>query len=452
MYKKSIKILVPAGALGIPFDDEALTNGIKQKPDLIAIDGGSTDSGPYYLGTGTSKYSRNATKTDWNKLMKIRNEAKIPLLIGTAGTCGTSSTVDWMLEITKEIAQENNEKLKIATLKTDLTKGFILKYFDYGKIKPLEGAPKIDKKIINDCSNIVALAGAEQIQKAIDTKADIIIAGRSTDTAIISALAISNGCNLGSAWHGAKIAECGALATTNPNSGVILMEFDETGFTVTPMSKKTKATPYSVSAHMLYENANPYILYEPGGYLDVSKAKYKKINDSSVRVEGSKWYKDNKYTLKLEGTRLVGYQTISLVLVRDDHYVKNIQKWISKLKNSFKRKSKISDLCDVELELRVVGNNATLGELEPFKNINSNEIAVIAIFTAKNQKKANEAAKLLNPDLLHLPLTKNEPMPTFAFPFSPPEVDKGPLFEFCFHHTIEINDPYNIFCLEVHKI
>ena len=25
-------------------------NGIKQKPDLIAIDGGSTDSGPYYLG------------------------------------------------------------------------------------------------------------------------------------------------------------------------------------------------------------------------------------------------------------------------------------------------------------------------------------------------------------------------------------------------------------------
>ena len=36
MYKKSIKILVPAGALGIPFDDEALINGIKQKPDLIA--------------------------------------------------------------------------------------------------------------------------------------------------------------------------------------------------------------------------------------------------------------------------------------------------------------------------------------------------------------------------------------------------------------------------------
>ena len=46
------------------------------------------------------------------------------------------------------------------------------------------------------------------------------------------------------------------------------------------MRKKTQATPYSVSAHMLYETANPYILYEPGGYLDVSKAKYKKINEA----------------------------------------------------------------------------------------------------------------------------------------------------------------------------
>ncbi len=43
MNKKTVKILVPAGALGIPFDKNALINGIKQKPDLIAIDGGSTD-------------------------------------------------------------------------------------------------------------------------------------------------------------------------------------------------------------------------------------------------------------------------------------------------------------------------------------------------------------------------------------------------------------------------
>ena len=72
MNKKTVKILVPAGVLGIPFDKNALINGIKQKPDLIAIDGGSTDSGPYYLGSGKSKYSYSTTKRDWSILMEMR--------------------------------------------------------------------------------------------------------------------------------------------------------------------------------------------------------------------------------------------------------------------------------------------------------------------------------------------------------------------------------------------
>lgn len=450
MNKKTVKILVPAGALGIPFDKNALMNGIKHKPDLIAIDGGSTDSGPYYLGSGKSKYSYSATKRDWSILMKMRAKAKIPLLIGTAGTCGTKSSVEWMLKITKEIAKENKEKLKIVTLKTDLSNKFVLEKYKSGKIKPLEGAPKISDDVIKNCTNIVALAGAEQIQKAINTKADIIISGRSTDTAIIASLPICHGLNVASAWHGAKIAECGALATNNPNSGVVLLEFDQNGFTITPMCKNTKATPQTVSAHMLYENANPHILFEPGGYLDVSNAKYKKNKSNGVRVEGSKWFNKNPYTLKLEGARLVGFQTISIVLIRDPHYVKNIDKWINKLKKSFYKKTQKSILFDVRLELRIIGKNATLGNLEPL-TINNKEVAVMAIFTANNQEKANDSAKLLNPDLLHLALTKNEPMPTFAFPFSPPEIDKGPLFEFCFHHVIEIDNPKDFFHLELHN-
>ena len=43
-----------------------------------------------------------------------------------------------------------------------------------------------------------------------------------------------------------------------------LLEFDKIGFTITPMCKNTKATPQTVFAHMLYENADPYILLEPG--------------------------------------------------------------------------------------------------------------------------------------------------------------------------------------------
>ena len=76
------RVLVPSGVLGLGFDREALARGVAAKPDIIAIDGGSTDSGPFSLGAGVSKYSRAATKSEWRQLMKARAEA------GRCYSCG----------------------------------------------------------------------------------------------------------------------------------------------------------------------------------------------------------------------------------------------------------------------------------------------------------------------------------------------------------------------------
>jgi len=98
--------------------------------------------------------------------------------------------------------------------------------------------------------------------------------------------------------------------------------------------------------------------------------------------------------------------------------------------------------------LRVIGKNATLGTLEHHRH-DAVEFGVMAIFTSQDQTRSQEAAKLLNPDLLHLPLTPHEPMPTFAFPFSPPEMNKGAIYEFCLNHVMAINDPMDGFTLEI---
>ena len=307
------------------------------------------------------------------------------------------------------------------------------------------------EEAIEDCTNIVALAGAEQIQQALATGADIIIAGRTTDTAIIAALPLVRGCHKGAAWHGAKIAECGALATTNPNSGVILMEFDQTGFTIIPMSDNASATPQTVSAHMLYENSDPFILYEPGGYLDVTDAHYHSVAERSVRVEGSRWHDTTPYYVKVEGARISGYQTVSFVLVRDSDYVSHIDQWVSGLETVFASKMYDNGNNDVALEMRIIGKNATLGALET-DMASTPELGIMAIFTAPTQAKANEAAKILNPHLLHMPLTEKEPMPTLAFPFSPAETDRGPLYEFCLHHVCELDTPMAWFSLDVIEV
>ena len=161
------RVLVPSGALGLGYDKEALERGLRKNPDIIAIDGGSTDSGPSYLGRGISKYSRESTKLEWKILMEARQKKDIPLLIGTAGTCGTNSSVDWFLDITKEIAKELNQTLKIVVIKCSQRKKDLLNSFQKGKITELPNAPKISKKTINDCTNVVALAGVEQIIEAL---------------------------------------------------------------------------------------------------------------------------------------------------------------------------------------------------------------------------------------------------------------------------------------------
>ncbi|MGB1576152.1 MAG: acyclic terpene utilization AtuA family protein [Paracoccaceae bacterium] len=445
------KILIPSGALGLGYDREALMRGIALKPDLIAIDGGSTDSGPHYLGTGTSKYSRSSIKSEWLELMQARAMANVPLVIGTAGTCGADDAVDWLLDITKEIVTETDQDVTVAVLKSGQSADRVINALDQGRLTPLVPVIDIDHSVLQSCTNIVALAGAEQIRAALNTGADIVIAGRATDTATIAALPLARGCHAGGAWHGAKIGECGALATTNPSSGTIMITFDADGFTVEPMGQNARATPYTVSAHMLYENSNPLQLYEPGGHLDVTGATYTALDDRRVRVTGSRWVPSDTYTVKLEGARCGGYQCVSLALIREARYVENIEIWTEAVEQNCRQKVQERIAGDFTLELRIIGLNATLGAQDVNAQIGT-EVGVLGIVTAPSAMVAKEVAKMLNPYLLHMPLTEDEEMPTFAFPFSPNEMNRGEIYEFCLNHVMELDDPMQAFSLTIEQV
>ncbi|HPE24376.1 acyclic terpene utilization AtuA family protein [Albidovulum sp.] len=448
-----VRVLIPTGALGLAYDRAALARGVANRPDIIAVDGGSTDSGPSYLGRGVSKYSRSTTRAEWRDLMLARAEAGVPLVIGTAGTCGADSAVDWLYEITCELAAELGQKLRVARLYSGQSPDAVADAMAAGRVKPLSGAPGADAETLRSCAKIVALAGAEQIRAAIDTGADIVIAGRTTDTAIIAALPIARNCDAGGAWHGAKVGECGALATTNPASGVIQIDFDETGFTLEPLGGIARATPYTVSAHMLYENTDPFILYEPGGHLDVTGSRYVALDDRRVRVEGSVWV-PGPYTVKLEGARIAGYQAVSLTLLRDRRYVENARTWAEDIAARCRKvaveRTGLTE-ADFTIEMRLVGQDATLGPLETGRTVPT-EVGVLAIVTAPTEPQAVEIAKILNPYLLHHALTEEEPMPTFAFPFSPAEMSRGAIYEFCLHHVMTLDNPMSAFRLEVSEV
>ncbi len=448
------RVLVPSGVLGLGFDRQALARGVAMNPDIICIDGGSTDSGPFSLGTSTSKYSRAGCKAEWADLMKARHQLQVPLLIGSCGTCGADDMVDWMFQITEELALELGQTLKVALLYSEQNSDSIVDKLHTGQCHALEPVIELDEKTIRNCSHIVALAGAEQIQSAIESGADIILAGRATDTAAICAMPIMRGEHVGAAWHGAKIAECGALCSTNPISGVILLDIDQHGFTVQPMAVDARCTAHSVSAHMLYENSDPNLLYEPGGTLDVTQAQYEQLDDRSVRVTGSTWHEAEKYTVKLEAACRTGFQCSIIAVLRDKRYVNNAQLWVDQLsaflKTEIHNSLQLTDN-DYSLEFRLIGVNSVLGDLEN-KPSDATEVGVLGIITANSNELTEELAKLINPFLLHYPLSQNESLPTFSFPYSPAHSQRGELYEFCMNHVIELEHPMDAFRLHIKQV
>src|SRR3982074_930347 len=111
-----IGIIFPTGMLGGGFSREMVHAGIEMGATAIAVDGGSTDSGPYYLGSGTPKTSAAAVERDLRILLLEARRARIPLLVGPCGPSGTDSGVDWVSEMARRIAREEGCSFRLACI------------------------------------------------------------------------------------------------------------------------------------------------------------------------------------------------------------------------------------------------------------------------------------------------------------------------------------------------
>lgn len=434
------RVLVPSGVLGSGCPQAAFDRGLSLSPHVIAVDAGSTDSGPYYLGAGVSKMTRKAIKRDLRQLMIGRAALGIPLLIGSCGTSGTDAGVDWMADICAEIAAEEGQSVKVALLYSEQDKARLARYLDRGAISALPPLGPLTHERLAECDHVVALMGYEPFAAAIADGADIVLAGRTTDTAVLAAAPLMRGFPVGPSWHAAKIAECGGLCTTTTRNGGVMFTVDAEGFQVEPLSQDNRCTPYSVSAHMLYENADPYVLKEPGVLLDASAAVYEAVDDRTVRVEGSR-HVDMPYTMKLEGSGVIGYRTMVFSAISDPRIMANLDLFLERMVRHL-TKGVQSVLGHAEgsydLDLRPYGAHA-LGR-QPLRPQPA-EVGLMALVTAGDQETANEIAKFCNPILLHFPLEPEDPLPSFAFPFSPAEAPLGPLYEFKLNHTVAVDRP-----------
>jgi hypothetical protein len=435
-----IRICSPTGGLGGgKVNQAALAEAMKRKPHFLACDAGTTDSGPFSLGSGQSNYPRESIKRDMRIVLSAARTADIPVLIGSAGTAGLDTQVDWFFEIASEIAKEDGHRMKIARVYSEQTLDYLEDMFDAKRIRALDPAPHLDVATIRATEHVVGMMGVEPLQKAIAMGADLVIAGRCSDSALFAAIPIMKGFPEGLAWHVGKVLECGTQVCVKAGKGVIFSRLTHEYFEIEAIGEGISVSPQSVAAHSFYENGDPYIHHESSGAMDLSASTYVETSRGVIRVAGSTFLHAEQYSVKLEGAVKVGYQSVIIGAMRDPYFIRNLDTWTSGVLDLIH--SQVADILglgegrDYQVFLHQVGRNAILGAIEPSKEM-PHEVCLVFEATAATQDVARKICEIARQPLLHFPIPEwSGSITSIAFLHNPVPLDRGAVYRFAYNHV-----------------
>src|ERR1035437_5905166 len=293
-----LRVLAVSGQLGYGIPDAAFTSGLGRKPHFLGADMGSIDPGPYYLGSGNLATSDAMTRDDLAKVLRGARSIGVPFLLGTAGTAGAAPHLDKTLTMVRDIARAEGLHFRLAAIRADMPRDAIKLAIRAGKVKPLGAIPALTEHDVDAATHIVGQMGIEAFQRALTAGADVVIAGRACDTAVFAAIPAMLGYPIGPAMHMAKIIECCSICTTPGGRDAILGTLNDDGFIIDSMNPVRNATPMSVAAHSLYEQADPYRVIEPEGALNTETARYEALDEHRCRVSGARWDAATQLTVK----------------------------------------------------------------------------------------------------------------------------------------------------------
>jgi len=434
-----MKLVALNGLLGYGYSELSLRNAFMDPPDFVGVDGGSSDPGPYYLGSGHSFTNRSAVKRDLKLVLPLALNAGAPLVVGTSGGSGSEKHLHWLRDIVLEIAKEEKLHFSMALIYTDVAKEAVLEKYDAGKIRELGPLP-LSRQDIEDSNCIVSQIGAEPFMEALQSGAQVVLAGRACDTAIYAAPCLMRGYDPGLAFHMAKIMECGAMCATPVAAADVMQAWMEKDhFRLTPANPDRKCLVPGVAAHSMYEQGDPRYLIEPDGTVDLTGCQFAQLDDRTVKVSGSRWIPATQPTLKLEGTKLAGYRTIAIAGIQDPQTIARID-WIFEGVQKFVAENTAGRYTadDYTLTLRKYGTPIP-GNTVP--EVPTCTLGVVLDAVAKTQEIADEIMALARARMLHYDYPgRKSTAGNLAFPYSPSDIHLGAVYTFSIYHLMEVDN------------
>ena len=449
-----IRALSATGMLGSGYLEQSLKRAMEWEPHFIAADAGSTDGGPDALATGRCHFSRPAVKRDIRLMLQAGRHAGVPVIIGSAGSAGGDLNVQWTVDIVEQIAREEELHFNLAVIRSEQDREYLKSKLNEGKITPLNPAPHLDEAVIDRSIHIVGMMGAEPIAQALDDGAEVIVAGRASDTTLFASMPLARGFPEAPVWHAAKILECGAASVALRKSpDCMFATIRDDHFIVEPPSDELWCTPQSVASHTLYENADPFHLYESAGMLDTTDSVYEAVSDRAVKVSNSQWVPAERYTVKLEGAELAGYQSIVIGAIRDPIIIRQLDDWLGRM--ALRIRDAFGGLemgQDYSVFFRVYGRNGVMGAVEPVTTP-AHEVCLIIEVTAPDPDLADQLAESAHHLALHFPVPEwHGLISVLAFPYSPAVLHRGATHRFNMNHVVEPADPFEMFPIQTARV
>lgn len=447
-----IRILGASGQLGYGIPTPAFSAGLDRQPHLIGCDMGSIDIGPYYLGSGELATAPASTRRDLKKVLLGALKHKIPLVIGSAGSAGAKPHLDQTLALVREIAREDGLKFRMAVLRADVDKAVLKTALKSNGVTPIDDMPSLNDEEVDAAANIVGQMGMSAFQRALAEGVDVVIAGRACDTAIFAALPAMTGFPVGPAMHMAKIIECASLCCIPGGRDTILATLDHEGFELDSMAPQRRATPVSVAAHSLYEQSDPFTVYEPEGRLDLARATYHAIDNRRTRVVGAQWEEAKTSWVKIEGSRKVGERAVLLCGTADPKFIAQSDKLLKEVEIVVRDLVCEDTPEDYVLTWRVYGVQGV--RMTPaVQQAAPPEAFIMAECIAPTRERAAEVVRTTKQYLLHHGYEgRLSTGGNLAFPFTPPEVSIGPAYRFNIYHLMRTADLAGLFPLEIETL